>query len=229
MRSGRLRDGARELAQIDLRLVMQAPVCDAHQSLASGSGQGGMKEQVWASSHYQQLLLASGTIRWRGEVIAFNGPGMRDHSRGPRGHGMEHWGGHLLATAWFPGSRRGFVAMRMRTPQGRVSLDTASLVIDGTLRPAQIIEGPRLEQLVSRDEMLTLVLHSELGEHRLQCRTRRVHFLTPQQPLGLAFGADRAGAYGIYAPGHGEWSWDGESSDGLIERSARLPMEDAVL
>lgn len=222
MRQGRVRDTARELARIDLELRMEAPVWDAQQSASSRFGAGSMAEQVWASSHYQQLYTARGTVRLRDKTYPFAGTGMRDHSRGRRGHGMEQWGGHVLATAWFPDRRRGFGLQRMWTPEGRITLDTAFVVEKGRLHHAGIVEAPKLEALRSRDEDLRVVLCSDLGEHVLDCRTLRTHFTTPQQPLGLAFGADLGGPYGIYAPGHARWQWDGDIGYGLMERSARL-------
>ncbi|MDB5985945.1 MAG: hypothetical protein JWR16_998 [Nevskia sp.] len=222
MRSGRVRDGAKELARIELELSMQAPVWDAHQSAGSRYGGGSMAEQVWASSHYQQLYTATGTVSLRGRTMDFSGTGMRDHSRGRRGHGMDQWGGHVLATAWFPGSRRGFGLQRMWTPEGRITLDTAFVVIDGQLHHAGVVEAPKLQKLVNRGEALQVTLQSDLGQHQLQCSVIRTHFTTPQKPLGLAFGADLSGPYGIYAPGHGKWQWDGDTGYGLIERSARL-------
>jgi hypothetical protein len=223
MRSGRVRDGAKELAHIDLTLTMQAPVWDAHQSATSQFGRGSMDEQVWASSHYQQLYMAEGRVVVRGRTIEFRGPGMRDHSRGRRGHGMDQWGGHVLATAWFPLTRRGFGLQRMWTPEGRITLDTAFVVVEGSLHHARVIEAPKLDKLVTRGEQLSVTLQSALGQHQLSCTTIRTHYTTPQKPLGLAFGADPGGGpYGIYAPGHGRWSWDDDVSYGLIERSERL-------
>ena len=222
MRSGRVRDGAKELARIELTLTMQAPVWDAHQSASSRHGGGSMAEQVWASSHYQQLYTAQGQITLRGETHGFAGTGMRDHSRGRRGHGMDQWGGHVLATAWFPESRRGFGLQRMWTPEGRITLDTAFVVIDGHLHHAAAVESPKLEKLISRGESLQVVLKSDLGEHRMRCMTLRTHFTTPQNPLGMAYGADLSGPYGIYAPGHARWEWDTAIGYGLMERSARL-------
>ncbi|MDB5970621.1 MAG: hypothetical protein JWQ90_3071 [Hydrocarboniphaga sp.] len=222
MRSGRLRDGAKELARIELTATMQAPVWDAHQSASSRYGGGSMEEQVWASSHYQQLYTVEGTVTLRGKTQPFSGTGMRDHSRGRRGHGMDQWGGHVLATAWFPHSRRGFGLQRMWTPEGRVTLDTAFVTVDGQLHHAGIVEAPKLERLQNRGEQLTIKLQSDLGVHEFLCTTIRTHYTTPQKPLGMAFGADFDGPYGIYAPGHGHWLWDGDSAYGLIERSARL-------
>lgn len=83
MCSGRIRDGAKELAHIELAPTMQAPVWGAHQSASSSRDGGSIAVQTWASSHYQQLYTAEGQIT-----------------------------AHVLATAWIPERRRDFGLQR---------------------------------------------------------------------------------------------------------------------
>ena len=138
---------------------------------------------------------------------------------------MEKWGGHTLIHVLFP-SGRAFAVQTMWSPDGTVSLDTAYVLVDGELRHGAGVEVPRLGQVRLGGDEMELVLESDIGRHELQGTTVRNAYFTPQR-LGLAFGADPEGPYGIFAMGHARWEWDGEVSYGLTERSnVNLTRED---
>lgn len=187
-----------------------------------------MTEQVWASEHYQQLLQVSGQVQLRGASYEVRTTGVRDHSRGQRGQegGMDLWGGHTLIHVLFP-SGRGVGVQQMWTPEGKVTLDTAYVLVDGSMHYADVHELPRLEAVALRGEQMQLVLESDLGEHRLEGEMLKTVYTTPLGK-GLSVGADTAAPYGVFGLGHARWSWDGEEGFGLTERSNRLPQRSSM-
>jgi hypothetical protein len=218
MLDGRLRNGGMERLTFDLDAECVTPIWDAHASATSAHGSGSMKEQVWASEHYQQLFRLTGTMRIHGVGdVPIDTTGVRDHSRGQRGGGMDKWGGHTLIHVLFP-SGKAFALQMMWLPDGTVSLDTAYVLIDGEFQHASGKVVPRLDRLNLGGDEMRLVLESDIGLHELTGTVIRNSFLTPQR-LGMAVGADADGPYGIMAMGHARWEWDGEVSYGLTERS----------
>jgi hypothetical protein len=222
LRTGLAQDGARELLRFDLELAMTGPVWDAHSSAESKHGGGSMADQVWAKDHYQQLYTVGGTITVGGGTKPFNGTGVRDHSRGQRGLKMDQFAGHALITALYP-SGKGFGMQRMWNPAGKVTLDTAFVWIDGRYEFASVVECPRLgRQLHYAGEELSLVLRSDIGEHRLEGEIVRSGFVTmADDMLGLSIGARPGNPTGYFVPGFARWTWDGEAAIGLTERSER--------
>lgn len=222
LRTGLAQDGVREVLGFDFTLDMAGPVWDAHSSAESKHGGGSMADQVWAKDHYQQLYTVKGTITIDGETKPFNGTGVRDHSRGQRGLKMDQFAGHALITALYP-SGKGFGMQRMWNPEGKVTLDTAFVWIDGRYEFASVVECPRLgRELQYAGEKLTLVLRSDIGEHRLEGEIVRSGFSTMDDAmLGLNIGARANNPTGYFVPAFARWSWDGEEAVGLTERSER--------
>lgn len=215
-------DGPREKVLFDLDIECVTPVWDAHQSVASGRGGGSMSEQVWASEHYQQLFRVSGQVQLRDRSYEVHTTGVRDHSRGQRGHegGMDRWGGHTLIHVLFP-SGRAVGVQQMWTPEGEVTLDTAYVLVDGSMHYADVHELPRLAAVALAGEQMQLELESDLGVHRLDGEMLKTMYTTPLGK-GLSVGADVTAPYGVFGLGHARWNWDGEHGYGLTERSNRL-------
>lgn len=220
MLSGLARDRAHERVTFELDAECVTPIWDAHASATSGRGGGSMAEQVWASEHYQQLLRITGQVQLEDRTIDVDTTGVRDHSRGPRGAGMERWGGHTLIHVLFP-SGRAVAVQRMWSPDGDVTLDTAYVLVDGQIRYCDVLELPQLETIQLSGDKLRLVLRSEAGEHRFEGEMMKTTFSTPFG--GLCVGADTSGPIGVFGFGHARWTWEDEDGYGLTERSNRLP------
>jgi hypothetical protein len=220
-RTGLVRDGEKDLLAFDLELECVAPAWDPTASRHDAAD--AMASETWATAHYQQLIRATGEVRLGDRVVQFDGHGLRDHSRGQRGHAAAHFGGHHLISAHFP-SGRSFGAMRMWAPDGTVGLDAAYVVIDGTVHRAEVVEPPsRLHStLPGAGEALALVLRSPVGEHLLRGETRSTTLATASERLGMHVGADAASGRVVFAQGFARWTWDGEVAFGLTERSDRL-------
>lgn len=217
VRRGPVRDGEKRRLLFDLEATMVAPAWDpatAHRSA--------MAEQSWASSHYQQLLRLEGVITIEGEETHFAGSGVRDHSRGQRGHAPEHFGGHDLITAAYP-SGKAFGMMRMWDPTGAVNLDAGYVVIDGQMADATVLEAPELSaDFRLSGEDVHVVLRSEHGTHELTGQVAGSTVATGNPGLGMAFGTDPEGGKLVFSQGFARWTWDGEDAYGLTERSNRF-------
>lgn len=222
MQSGRARDGAKQTMRLDLDVRCATAVWDAHTSANADTGYGSMRNQSWATDHYQQLCTASGSVEIDGRRIAFDGTGWRDHSRGPRGGDAgARWGGHAIVNCLFPRSGRAFGLSRMWTPDGMISMDAGFLVDgNGRLHHAEVIQAPRLRDLRIGGEFVEIALRSQAGELRLQGETVKSTWLTlgPGHPHG----ADVASGHCILAEAFARWEWDGEQGFGMCERSEHL-------
>lgn len=222
MLAGRLRDGVKRILKFQFDVSCVAPVWDTHQTAIAQRGRGSMEDQTWASQHYQQLLVCQGDIDIAGSHVQFNGSGVRDHSRGQRGHAMNHYGGHNLFTAVFP-SGRAFGLMTMWAPDASVNLAVAYVVDQGILYHADIISSAvKIEDAHLGGDEFEICLVSELGEHILSGQIIRSVFATALDDWGMAFGADVGDQRLILAPGFARWTWNGEEAYGLAERSNRI-------
>jgi hypothetical protein len=220
MSAGRVADGPKERLIIELDIECVAPVWDP-----AGGGHAAsadMAAQSWASQHYQQLLRATGRVRLEDRTIEFDGAGVRDHSRGQRGHATDKFGGHDMISASYP-SGRAFGMLRMWGPDGAVNLNVGYVVMDGQLYPAEVLDAPRLRaDSPLRDEELALSLRSPLGTHTLRGTTASTTFATMLPSLGMAFGADPSPNQTVFAQSFARWQWDDEVAYGLTERSERF-------
>jgi hypothetical protein len=216
-RSDLVRDGEKRQIGLDLDATMVAPAWDP-----AAAHREAMAAQSWASAHYQQLLTLAGSVTVDGQTMDFDGRGVRDHSRGQRGQAPEHFGGHDLITAAYP-SGRAFGIMRMWDPTGVVNLNAGYVVVDGAMSDAEVIEAPELPpDFRLRGEDLRVVLRSEHGLHELTGHVESSTVATGNHGLGMAFGADPRPGKLVFSQGFAGWTWDGETSHGLTERSNRF-------
>jgi hypothetical protein len=185
-----------------------------------------MERQSWASEHYQQLFRATGAVTVGGRKLGFDGFGVRDHSRGQRGHAVDQFGGHDLFTALFP-SGRAFGMMKMWQPEGTVSLNVGYVVIDGKLHHTDVLRTPQLTRPTFSGDDVSFSMRSPLGTHELHGETLKTLYATFEEPYysyGMAAGADLNSAERpfIFAPGFAKWTWNGETTYCYAERSNRL-------
>jgi hypothetical protein len=221
MAAGLARVGPTRRFLVDLDVECATPVWDLHAAADHATGHGSMTGQGWATEHYEQLYRARGTVNFGGSDITFDGYGWRDHSRGPRGGGTgAPWGGHVIAGTLY-GSGRGWGLGRYWTPDGTISLDGGWVVgDDGVLRHAEVIEAPRLPELVLDSEQLPVRLRWPDGELEITITTRRSLWLSMSKQL--AVGRDLEGPGLMYVVNHGSAPWGDESGVVYIERSDPL-------
>lgn len=211
----------RRRLRMNLEVGCVSPAWDARSAKGS-AGQTGMTGQSWAKEHYEQLVLARGTFDLDGDIKSLQATGWRDHSRGPRGQkSKDPWGGHVIGGCVFPSGRK-FVFSRYWRPDGVVSL-AGGMHIDaeGTTSPVTIIDSPRLESLILRDELLPIHLRWDSGELLTTMRTKASLWI-PRERKHLV-GRDIHGQLNdMYVLNWGPVEYEGETGYVYLERSAHL-------
>lgn len=228
MEAGLARVGDNRRFVVDLDIEYVTPAWDMHTAANAETGRGSMHDQGWAREHYEQLYRARGTVIVGGAPIAFDGYGWRDHSQGPRGgSGGTPWGGHVITGTLYD-SGRGWGLSRYWTPDGTISLEGGWVVeADGALQHAEVVESPRMPQLIMSGEEVPIALRWPGGELRSTIVTRRSLWLSMMK--GLAVGRDTDGPGLMYALNHGTTEWDGETGITYLERSDMLNAYPQVL
>lgn len=220
MRTRLVEDGIQEPFAVDLEITASTPVWNLHQAAQHATGRGSMRDQGWASEHYEQVYRAIGMVRLPdGRTLPFDGTGWRDHSRGPRG-GDKPWGGHVIVGAYLPRSGRAMGLCRYYAADGSgVTLEGGYVVEEGRLHHARVTEASRLTELVTRGERLQFALNSEVGDLSIEAVTRTSMFTMLRRSRHY-YGIDPTGALGmVYVLNFAEWSWDGEPATLYVERS----------
>jgi hypothetical protein len=226
MQTQLVRDGPKDHFQIELDITCRTPVWDLHAAAQQSTGRGSMRDQSWASEHYEQLYTAVGHVSLPTGDIAFEGTGWRDHSRGPRGGGTgAPWGGHVIMGAYFPGSDRGIGLCRYYAPGGGVTLEGAYVSQRGVMHHAEVVDATRLDELRKDGEVLRFAARSDLGDVELEAQTT-TSLWTMLKRSTHYYGIDPTGRLGsVYVLNFAELDWDGEPGHLYVERSNAPPDE----
>lgn len=172
---------------------------------------GGMTAEaamLMGGLRYEQLCRVHGTVDIGHEHYAIRGTGMRVRRQGVRR--MATANGHCQHSALFPSGRAfGAIAFAPRS-DGTQSFNEAFMIDgDGVRRAARIAEAPWMTQLQATGESVPLVLRSDLGTVRIEGVTLLSTFDSTLFEM-----ADTS----ILQQGAVRYTWDGESTIGLIER-----------
>ena len=226
LRTSMEQDGLREHFAIDLEVTCRTPVWDLHTAASSGTAKGTMREQSWASDHYEQLYTVTGTVTLPTGTVQFDGTGWRDHSRGPRGANTgKPWGGHVIMGAYLPESDRGLGLCRYYTPDGGVSLEGAYLSQGGKMQHAEVLDAPLLGALVKSGEKLRFGLRSDVGDLTIEAETTTSIWSMLKRSRQY-YGIDPTGSLGSrYALNWARFELDGEVGHLYVERSDCPPPE----
>lgn len=177
-----------------------------------------MRKQSWGHLHYEQLCTVTGTVHHRGEEIAFNGHGLRDHTRGPRDFAPVER--HCWLYGVFP-SGKGFVVIDVTTGP-RMSRGMI-LDPDGSITEATVESAPLLTKRDEADEDWELRLRTDAGPAVI---TGQIQANWPGGfglPSEVLFGFDPGYASHALFEGWSRLEWDGEIGHGLTERTIKLP------
>jgi len=218
--SGPVTDGPR--ARVDLSFDARMAAPPWQQGSVSKDASSHMKKDAgrWVGGfRYEQLFRARVSLCVDGETQHCDATGLRTHRCGPRNVGTML--GHSWQTAVFP-SGRAFGAMRYPAREGAPTFSEAFLFQEGRRLPARILESPWLVGLQSREEPFSIVLESEIGTTRIDAETIGSVFHTlAGSGLDLAWirrGVHRGGDL-VLAQAGARYTWDGETTHGLLERS----------
>lgn len=177
----------------------------------------GGKQGDYMSPRYEQLFRATGTLTIDGEAQPFKANGLRIRRTGFRAF-AGFWG-HCWQSAVFPSGRAfGFNSYPPREGEPPSYSEGWIIEADGTrigARPAGI---PWLRKLVTGGEDVSCVLETVDGR-RIEIggltfantRSRGGHVLPPDWPKD----------WPIVQQSHAFYTWDGERTTGMIERSSK--------
>lgn len=173
----------------------------------------GGEQGDFMSPRYEQLFRCTGTLSVDGEARSFRGNGLRIRRTGFRA--FSGFWGHCWQSAVFP-SGRGF-GFNIYPPRADGQLNYAEGFVvekDGTRTPARPVGVPWLKKLVTGGEDVSCVLETidgrrvEItGRTFANTRSRGSSMLPPDFP--------------IVQQAHARYTWDGEETTGMIERSSQ--------
>lgn len=154
----------RDSPQLPLTLRLDygslAPLFGLGAGEAGTAGMGG-GEDVVAASHYEVPCRVSGSLEFGGELVAFNGLGIRDHSWGPRRwQGPRYW-------RWLSGmfdERTAFVAWAIRVGEQRAP-GSGMLMTDGRVSSLVAVDvGTEYGAAPYYPKAMRLTLTAEAGQ-----------------------------------------------------------------
>jgi hypothetical protein len=196
-------DRAQERAIFDLEATGRAPVWDWGEV---------EDEHGWGKLHYEQLCHVTGTLTLAGAEIAFDGAGLRDHTRGPRDFTV--FQKHIWAWANFPDGR-GFILLQLLV--GGQELTRAAAFDGERLEATTLHNRPLLDSRANGRDPYVL----ELGERRIEAEL--LHTL----PNGFAgandicIGYDPRLVQAANFESFTRFTWDGEVGFGLTQRAIK--------
>jgi hypothetical protein len=165
---------------------------------------------------YEQLIRARGTLEVADERWSFEGPGLRVHRQGLRN--LTGFTGHIWQSALFP-SGRGVRAMWLKPTDYR-----EASVFDGTrVVPARLAEVSWMTSMLPEPgEDVSFVLETEHGSHEIRGETVFSRYI----PFGDEF--ETEGLWPLHWQQAGvRYTWDGEETFGMLERSYTPPEAEA--
>lgn len=175
------------------------------------------KQGDFMSPRYEQLFRCAGALTVAGETRRFKANGLRIRRTGFRA--FAGFSGHCWMSAVFPGGRAFGLNAYPPRDDGEPTYKEA-WVIDGDGRRvgARPVELPWLRKLVTGGEPVPLVLETLEGR-RIEIdgvtfantRSRGGHVLAPDWPKD----------WPIVQQSHAFYTWDGERTTGMIERSSK--------
>jgi prepilin-type processing-associated H-X9-DG protein len=185
----------------------------------ANSDEGGLM----GGPRYEQLFRASGSVSIDGVEQQFNGQGLRIRRQGVRK--LATFWGHCWQTAVFPsGKAFGFMAYPPRE-DGKPTFNEG-FIFDGDagLIPATVVEAPWLTEIRTGSQDVSLVLETERGRVRIEGETVLATFDIHHRDKTFSTNLvheENADFPALQQAGV-RYTWDGEVTYGMIERSNPL-------
>lgn len=166
----------------------------------------------YMSPRYEQLFRARGTMRIAGEAFDFTANGLRIRRQGFRK--FEGFWGHSWQSALFPSGKAFGCCIYPPREDGAPNFNEGFIFTgDGGLQPVRVTQAPWLERLVASGDNARVVLQTVDG------RTITIEgetFINTRSLGAKELPAD----FPIVQQAHAHYSWDGEATVGMIERSS---------
>jgi hypothetical protein len=211
LRAGAVTDGLHSKASFDLTYEAMCPVFEL----------GDMTEQNWASKHYEQHCMVTGTLAYGGTQIALQGSGIRDHSTGTRDlTGLQN---HIWCHAEWPDGRA-FCLMYISNQDGTGRMNHVAFCDSSSVRYGRLVsEPPLLTSWTHRSDNYSLVFDVEGEMIELVAKTTEIGAFSLAGPGEMVLGASREdGCHHLLSEAMTQFSWSGTVGYGLTERSVRL-------
>jgi hypothetical protein len=158
---------------------------------------------------FEQLFRTTGTFRFGGEARPVNGGGLRVRRQGIRR--LARFWGHAWQSSVFPSGRAfGYIVYPPRDDDRPTYNEGYLFEGDGALVPATIVDAPWLRKMQPTGEDVSVVLETESGTTTIRGES--------QISTYSAIGTD-TGAFPILQQAIVRYTWDGESANGMMERS----------
>jgi prepilin-type processing-associated H-X9-DG protein len=185
----------------------------------ANSDEGGLM----GGPRYEQLFRASGSVSINGVEQQFNGQGLRIRRQGVRK--LASFWGHCWQTAVFPsGKAFGFMAYPPRE-DGKPTFNEGFIFDgDGGLIPATVVEAPWLTEIRTGPQDVSLVLETERGLVRIAGETVLATFDIHHRDKTFSTNLVREenADFPALQQAGVRYTWDGEVTYGMIERSNPL-------
>jgi hypothetical protein len=161
------------------------------------------------SDRYEQLVRTAVELRVGPDEYSFTGTGLRIRRQGLRN--VEGFWGHCWQSALFPSGRGfGFLTFPPR-PDGVPSFNEGYLFDGKELIPATVVDAPWLTNLKPTGEDTSCTLRTTDGDVRIEGENILSTYVAPGSNAEFAPALHQAGC---------RYTWDGEVTYGMIERSA---------
>jgi hypothetical protein len=160
---------------------------------------------------YEQLSRATGTARIGDDEHHIDGGALRIRRQGVRG--LATFRGHAWQSAVFPSGRAfGYIAYPPRD-DGLPTYNEGYLFEgDGELTPAWVVDAPWLRRLQPKGQDVSVVLETAHGTTRIEAESALSTFMVMR-------GVGATAAYPVLQQAITRFTWDGETANGMMERS----------
>jgi hypothetical protein len=161
----------------------------------------------------EQLCRISGTLRVGDEEYPINGGGLRIRRQGVRR--LATFRGHCWQSAVFPSGRAFGLCLYPPRDDDKPTFNEGFIFEgDGALIPALVTDAPWLRRLEPKGQDVSVTLETEKGTTTIHGETllSTFHVMNPQLGADVSTGFNLQQAVVRY-------TWDGESANGMIERS----------
>jgi prepilin-type processing-associated H-X9-DG protein len=186
---------------------MNGALLDAARRVLETQDEGGLMGHPW---RFEQLCRAWGSVQIGSERFAIDGGANRIRRQSIRR--LATLRGHAWQAALFPSGRGfGYIAYPPRADGKDTYNEGYVFEGDGALVPARVVQAPWLRALTSKGDDVTCVLETSTGTVTVHGETALSTFMIMPPDVG---GGGMQLQQAIV-----RYSWDGEESVGMLERS----------
>jgi hypothetical protein len=165
---------------------------------------------------FEQLCRATGRLRVAEQQFEIDGGANRIRRQSIRR--LAKLRGHAWQASLFPSGRGfGYIAYPIRTDGKETYNEGYVFEGSGALTPARVVHAPWLRRLVPKDEEVSCVLETAHGSVRIEGLTALSTFTVMPPEVGGGLHLQQAIT---------RYTWDGEESVGMLERSVALGDQD---